>query len=477
MLQVIYRKLANHKGAKRVWLEGRRLNDAGFVPGVRYRLTVDRNARALTLDLTEGTHVVSRKRVHEREVPVIDLCNRELAELFGTIDRVKVEIHPERIRLTIHPDDAATLERAERLIAKVKAGTPLNVGSLAHGGGILDHAVHTGLKQAGIPSRLAFACEIETQYLESSLANSGLWDSESIAIEAPMEEVEPDILPKVELLCAGLPCTGASLSGRAKNGLKFAEQHETAGTLFVAFLRILKACQPACLVFENVTPYANTVSYHVVSDVLKQWGYDLHETVLDGNAMGALEDRKRLCLVAVTKGVPFDLTGLAAVREKEATLGEVLEDIPIDSPAWKECTYLAEKEARDIEAGKGFRRQLLGPEDVKCGTIGKSYAKLRSTEPFLRHPSNDGRSRIFTPTEHARAKTIPAHLVEGLSNTTAHEVLGQSIIWAAFVAVAKLLGEHLVSFGRDGIASVVAPVPPVVSALPSQGSLFTEAAA
>ena len=292
-----------------------------------------------------------------------------------------------------------------------------------------------------------------------------------------MEEVEPEILPKVELLCAGLPCTGASLSGRAKNGLKFAEQHETAGTLFVAFLRILKACQPACLVFENVTPYANTVSYHVVSDVLKQWGYDLHETVLDGNAMGALEDRKRLCLVAVTKGVPFNLTGLAAVREKEATLGEVLEDIPIDSPAWKECTYLAEKEARDIEAGKGFRRQLLGPEDVKCGTIGKSYAKLRSTEPFLRHPSNDGRSRIFTPTEHARAKTIPAHLVEGLSNTTAHEVLGQSIIWAAFVAVAKLLGEHLVSFGRDGIASVVAPVPPVVSALPSQGSLFTEAAA
>lgn len=477
MLQVICRKLADHKGAKRVWLEGRRLSDAGFVPGVRYRLTVDRAARALALDLTEGTHVVSRKRVNEREVPVIDLCNRDLAELFGGIDRVKVEIHPERIRLTVHPDDAATLERAERLLAKVKSGETLNVGSIAHGGGILDHAVHTGLNQAGLKSRLAFAVEIEHEYLESSLANSGLWDSESLAIEAPMEEVEPDMLPKVEVLCAGLPCTGASLSGRAKNGLKFAEQHETAGTLFVAFLRIVKACAPACLIFENVVPYGSTVSFHVVTEVLKQWGYELHETVLDGNQMGAIEDRKRLCLVAVTKGVSFDLAGLQTVRAKEAMLGEVLENVPDDSPMWKDYAYLAAKEVRDMDAGKGFRRQLLGPEAEKCGTVGRGYSKCRSTEPFVKHPSGDGRSRLLTPVEHARVKTIPAHLVDGLSNTTAHEILGQSVIWAAFVAVAKLLGEHLISFGRDGIAAVVVPVSPVVAALPSQGSLFTEAAA
>lgn len=478
MLQVLYKKLADHKGAKRVWLEGWKLAQAGFIPGVRYRISLDHTQKALVLELTDGAHVVSRKRVGEREVPVVDICNRDLATLFGEkAERVKVEIAANAIRVTIHPDDAAALERAVRLMAKIKAGAPLNVGSVAHGGGILDHAVHEGLQRAGVASRLAFAIEVEHDYIECAIANNEVWDAQTFAIEAPMEEVEPHILPKVEMLTAGLPCTGASLSGRAKNGLKFAEQHETAGALFLAFLNIVKATQPATILLENVPVYENTVSFHVITQALVHWGYDIHKTALDGNELGALESRKRLCMVAVTKGVAFDFSKLVAIREKEPNLGAVLEDLPPEHESWKPYEYLAAKEARDIEAGKGFRRQLLGPEASACGTVGAGYFKARSTEPFVRHPSGNGRSRLFTPTEHAKVKTIPAHLVKELSSTTAHDVLGQSIIWSAFVAVGELLGRSLKGFAAGVVAAASsATVADAKSCDPVQGSLFGAAA-
>ena len=50
-------------------------------------------------------------------------------------------------------------------------------------------------------------------------------------------------------------------------------------------------------------------------------------------------------------------------------------------------------------------------------------------------------SRLLTPAEHARVKTIPENLIEGLSATTAHEVLGQSVIFSAFIAVGELIAK------------------------------------
>lgn len=120
-----------------------------------------------------------------------------------------------------------------------------------------------------------------------------------------------------------------------------------------------------------------------------------------------------------------------------------MDDVPLDDPMWKPYSYLAEKEKRDIEAGKGFRRQLLTPDAPEIGTIGRGYSKARSTEPFILHPQDDQLSRLLTVAEHARAKTIPHHLVQGESATRAHEVLGQSVIHSAFAAVGSLIAKTL----------------------------------
>lgn len=482
--QIRYIKLGEHRGRRRIWLEGRHIESAGFVPGITYRVSTDRGERSLTLELGCGSHMVSRKSTGGSTVPVIDICNSELTELFGNdVSRIKVEISASAIRITVHPDDAAMLERAERLQKKLSDGAPLAMGSVAHGGGILDHALHEGLRLAGFKATLSWAVEIEHDYIEHSMRVNPVWSADTTAIEGPMQEVETGILAKVDILVGGLPCTGASVAGRAKNKLAFAEQHETAGALFLAFLNIVKAANPSCVVLENVIPFANTISMHIIRSVLDAWGYVVHEEVLDGQMLGALEDRKRLCMVAVTRGVEFNFKALVPCRDKEDRLAEVLEDVPLDSPMWNEYPYLAEKEERDIAAGKGFRRQILTSNAPGCGTIGRGYAKCRSTEIKIQHPHNPKLMRQVTPAEHARIKTVPAFLIEGLCSTRAHEILGQGVIHCAFMAVGKLLGSALLgvtgainSFMSDMVSETCSPralvEEPCVATAACQGVLF-----
>lgn len=193
----------------------------------------------------------------------------------------------------------------------------------------------------------------------------------------------------------------------------------------------------------------------VIRSVLSHLGYELSETVLDGPSLGSLEKRKRLCLVATTPGVcgPVDFGQLIPVRKKEEKLADILEVIPADSDSWKTFDYLADKEERDKASGKGFKRQLLTGEEDGCGTIGRGYAKARSTEPFIVAPHDPLLSRLLTVLEHARVKTIPRRLIEGLSATIAHEILGQSVIYSAFVAVGELIGKTV-----KGLASPLTKV-------------------
>ncbi|MEE9338219.1 MAG: hypothetical protein V3U87_09080, partial [Methylococcaceae bacterium] len=92
-------------------------------------------------------------------------------------------------------------------------------------------------------------------------------------------------------------------------------------------------------------------------------------------SLGAFEDRNRLCMVAVTRGLEFNCNLLPS-REPEQRLSEMLDAVDLESSLWKECAYIDDKAERDLEAGKGFKTQLVTPDCRKIGVIGKDYAKL-----------------------------------------------------------------------------------------------------
>lgn len=445
MATVINTKMGETRGKRRIWLEGGKLAREGYQPGMKYD-TVIENGRVVLRIAEDGQYTVSRRSRAGQTFPIIDLTARAVTDAFDGVALLRVAVKNGRIIITAHASHEKARRRVARISEKLRDGEALDVASLFHGGGVLDKALHAGFQSAGITTRLAAAVERDSKYLDASMANNPeLWDAGSTAIQSSVEAVNFHGAPEVDIVTAGIPCTGASKSGRTKNKLDFAESHPEAGAMFFSFLQCVQALNPALVVVENVTEYANTASMTVIRSVLSSLDYRVHERELEGNEFGCLERRRRLCMVAVAEGIGagFNVDSILPDRDKEACLADVLDDVPEDSPRWKRFDYLAEKETRDRAQGKGFTRQLLTGAAEYCGTIGRDYAKCRSTEPFLVNSRDAGLSRLLTPAEHCRVKGIPESVIAGLSNTVGHQIIGQSVIFPAFRAVARTLGAYL----------------------------------
>jgi DNA (cytosine-5)-methyltransferase 1 len=456
MQSYLIKNLTSNRQIPRLWLEGKVPANAGFLPRTRYNVLIECDGEGLDkvvkLKLAaEGTRVVTGATKNSKEVPIIDLNSREVLGMFEGMEQVRVIVSEGEITISPLATQTRIKERLDRIKDKVKNREPIAVGSLSHGGGVLSLAVHDGLQESGLGAELAFANDIREDLLLHEQEKNPSWNANTKLIAAPMQEFAFDqkglkALPQCDLLEAGIPCNGASLSGRAKGGLDCAEAHADVGHLLVAFLCVVAAANPAVVVLENVPPYQNTASMWILRHQLRDLGYDVHETVLEGQDWNVLEHRKRLCMVAVTVGMEFSMSDIYKPEPMVRTLGEVLQDVPVDDPSWSSMQYLKDKEVRDKEAGKGFAMQIVGPASTKVGTIGKSYQKNRSTEPKVAHPSDPSLLRLLSPVEHCGVKGIRPKLIEGLCSTTAHELLGQSIVPAPFVQVGKAIGETIWAF-------------------------------
>jgi len=441
-------KLGSAHGAPRVWLEGKKIESAGFTPGKRYQLALGDQRVTLTL-CDDGTRVVSGKQKGDTALPVIDINSAQALGMFAGMERLRVVITHDAIHLLPLATQKKAAERLRRIESAIASGEELRVGSFCHGGGVLSNALCEGFKRAGVKSKLVFANDIDEDVLMHAAQVNPVWESSTMAIAAPLQEVVADNwlvkqLGPLHCVEGGLPCVGASVAGRAKKKLEMAEADPNAGHLVVPFLALIEQLQPAIVILENVVPYLSTASAYMLRYTLKDWGYTVHETVLEAGEFGCLENRKRMAMVAVTAGLSFDIESIEKPALQTQTLGDILEDVPHDAACWSSMNYLREKEARDREAGKGFRMQILGPEATSVGTVGAQYARVRSTEPKIRHPvEGDALLRQLTPKEHARIKGVPEHLIEGLPATRAHMMLGNGICFPPFIALGEAIARAL----------------------------------
>lgn len=441
------KKLGEHRGAPRVWLEGSQAARAGFATGQRYDIEVQDKMVVLQAN-TDGSRVVSGKVMGERNNPVIDINSKALLAIFDGMAAIRVVVKQDQIFLMPLASEVKKRERFVRLREKLENGDPLAIGSLSHGGGILSHAIHSGLEQSGVGSKLAFANEIRGELLEHAAIHNDAWSESTQILAAPMQELAFDSrgvasIPKVEIMEMGLPCSGASKAGKSKRGLEHPEAHPHVGHLVVSALVIVSKANPCFVILENVPEYSQSASADILRNQLRDMGYDTHERILNGKEWGALENRNRWCMVAVSQGIEFDFNQLQPPVIQEQKLGDVLEPLALDDPRWTPMQGLKDKEVRDLAAGKGFKMQTFGAEAESIGTVTKGYAKVRSTDPKIKHPTNPDLLRQLTPVEHSRIKQVPEHLVDGLCATTAHEVLGQGIVYSPFKSVGEHVGNSL----------------------------------
>lgn len=458
-------KIGSNRGAPRLWLEGMKAVLAGFMPGKRFNVRKDVEKQMLVLELSEvGFRVVSRKVKANKEVPVIDINSKELLDMYEGLSAVRIVVQNSRIVILPLAVDIAKQERMARLMRKLDTGEALSIGSIAHGGGVLSHALHTGLASAGVESKLSFANEIRADLMEQAFKSNDAWSKETIPLVAPMQYLAFDAwamdkLPKVEIFEGGVPCSGASVAGRGKRGAGHAEAHPEVGHMVVPLLAMIAKVNPIACVIENVPAYGGSASMCIIRNFLRDFGYVVHETELDATDWNSHEKRKRLCVVAVSDGLQFDFSKLQRPPKVATSLADVLEEIAHDDPRWSPMQGLKDKQERDIAQGKGFLMQIVSPDDATCPTLTKGYAKVRSTDPKVQHPKDKNLLRQILPTEHCSIKQIPKHLIEGLSTTTAHELLGQSICYQPFVAVGRCIGHML-----NALQSAVAVMRPTLVA-------------
>lgn len=450
------KKLGQHRGRMRLWFDCQRVRKAGLEPGVRFNLTPMANGLGLKLSPhPEGTHKVSSKVKGERTVPVIDVNDDDLLAPLSQEPVLRVVILADGLYLLPLASEVAKRERIKRLQDRLKSGEPLRVASLAHGGGVLSNAAHHGLQAAGLKVETAFCNEIDEGYLDQSLAVNEAITEQTIPLCVPMQELIQDSwamaqLGQAEILEGGIPCSGASVAGRAKRGLSLPESHPEVGHLIYAAIALIQKLQPAAIVLENVTTYASSGSAEILRSQLRDMGYNISEHVLSARDYGALENRIRWAFVATTDGIdPLDVLPQAQAMASRK-LGDLLDPVPADDKSWSELQYLKDKEVRDVAAGKGFAMQTVDAESTSVPVIRKHYSKGGSTDPFVKHPTNPKLLRKFTPGEHARIKGVPEHLIGGLSATTAHQLLGQGIAYVPFKELFEALGRQLKAVEESG---------------------------
>ncbi|WP_183133492.1 DNA cytosine methyltransferase [Pseudomonas cannabina] len=449
------KNIGQNRGKPRIWMEKLEITTAGFAPGDHYEVQMKGGSVVLRAD-PNGSRVVSSKPDKKTggTYPIIDLASESILALFDGMAAIRLVQREGEIHLLPLATEIRKKERLNRIKHKVNNKLPLDVGSLSHGGGLLAHAVHEGLANVGLDSVNRMANEIRPELLEHASQVSDAWTENTLVVGAPMQTLAFDDaamrhVPRIDVMEAGLPCSGASVAGRARRGTSKAEDHPEVGHLVVAALVIIAKANPAVLLLENVVPYASTASASILRNQLRDLGYNTHETVLKGSDFNALEHRDRWCMVAVTEGMHFDWGMLQIPERQKMQLSDVLEPIADDDPAWQEMAGLKRKQERDIADGKSFLMQTFNGASEKIGTIGKGYAKVRSTEPKIEHPTNPDLLRQITETEHVRIKQFPESIIQNLSMTIAHEILGQGVLKMPFVAATELVGRSIIDFAGD----------------------------
>ena len=207
ILQISYLKLADHKNGKRLWLQGLRLEDAGYEIGSFYSLHYDDIKHQVLLSSSDqGANKVCRKKVGDQFYPLIDIVNQKLSALFEGVERVQVTIEPGKIIIEYHQFDRKRFDREKRLEQILKSGLAVPIASMAHGAGIMDYYLHKGLDETGVRSGMIWAVEPENTYLQTSLNNNPTWSYQSQVIEGRIEDVDAKQLQSPLMIFSGLPC-------------------------------------------------------------------------------------------------------------------------------------------------------------------------------------------------------------------------------------------------------------------------------
>lgn len=135
------------------------------------------------------------------------------------------------------------------------------------------------------------SCEID-EYAEK--AYKVMYKTKGELFFKDVREIQPDMLPDVDLICGGFPCQSFSQAGKRRGF------DDTRGTLFFEIARIAAVKKPTILLLENVPgllSHDEGRTFATILFTLFEIGYDVWWQSLNTSNFGIPQSRNRLYIV------------------------------------------------------------------------------------------------------------------------------------------------------------------------------------
>lgn len=256
---------------------------------------------------------------------------------------------------------------------------------------------------------------------------------------ADINSLDPNKVPKHDILCAGFNCQPFSVAGK---GLGFQDERTKS---ISKVMNIIRKHKPAVVLFENVRGFLshnNGKSYEKMKKKLQRRGYYVKKKVLETSFVtGIPQSRQRVFIVGFRSKKHWRSFNFE-FPEKE------LQDISLFlEPKVDKQYYITKKSKMYERLKKGVTKHVntntvyylnrQGKVKEKKGNVSNTLVTRVANGPFLR---DDHGIRKFTPREYFNLQGFPtSYKIEGLSKTKLYKLAGNAIT----VPVVKLIAERI----------------------------------
>lgn len=313
------------------------------------------------------------------------------------------------------------------------------VGSLFAGIG----GIELGFKKAGFD--IAFANELDKN------ANITYKKNFKHLLKAcDMRELDPNELPKIDILVGGFPCQAFSIAGYQK-GFK-----DDRGDIFFDIIRYINALNPQVLFLENVKNLASHDkgrTYKIIQNELKEAGYHIKSAILNTCEYTDIpQNRERIYIVCFKDKKMSESFSFPVKREdKPRSIREFLERNTDESFYYYKSKYLPElkKAIKNKDTLYQWRRVYVREnKSGLCPTLTANMGTGGHNVPLVLDDNMN--IRKLTPRECARLQGFDDSFIlpKELPNSALYKQIGNSVSVPVIELIATQILKVLDKFSK-----------------------------
>lgn len=276
----------------------------------------------------------------------------------------------------------------------------------------------------------------------------------------------PLLVGEADLVAGGPPCQSFSMSGK-RGGVT----GDPRGSLFMEFLRLVKATQPRFFLMENVKglltaavePGASKgTALQVILDEMAQTGYGVIHGLLNTADYGVPQLRERLIFIGSRDHEPISLPAPLYNKDNRRTLRDALFGLEEASPEYERYSAIRSMYMAMLQPGQCWRDL---PPEHQVAAMGGAYESQGGKTGFYRRLSWDKPAptlttnpnqratdlchpdevRPLTVREYARVQTFPDYWQFRGSLASKYRMIGNAVP----IRFARSLGAHLAALVEE----------------------------